>query len=602
MNLRERAYKVLRAGRAFGSLEEPVLQDLAELLEFQSVRGGTTVQHEGEPSIDMLFVLHGGLRVSRRTVAGQVNLYNEIRPGQSVGEAGLILQQPRTADVTAMRDSILAVLSRANFEALLIRYPLALSRVFVQSNFHFARENRAVVEQRYAQTYVVIGLHEGADVGTVAADLKKAFAQRGRVHHFKPPQGGRSEPTSMDAEWDNQLDEDYDFLVYEAEPGLSVWTQRAFRQADQVVFVASVGASQALGVVEQGLTQELGFPMKRKHLVLLHPATALVPTEVARWRDTARYERIYPLRTQLESDFSRLARFLTGSAVGVVLGGGGARGFAHVGVLRAMEEAGVPIDLVGGNSMGALIGAQYVSGVSLDAILSQTQRFAGGGEHPTLPLVSLVSGRRVERDLKRMFGDTMIEGLWRPYFAAACNLSSGKTCVQEAGPLWRAVLASNSPAGLFPPVLDNGELLVDGAILDNVPVGAMRVRLGTALEKRHGNGTIIAVDVDVPDALGTDPTLARLSPWQVIKGSLFPGARPYPNIADILYSVGHVGSVSQRGRTMAQADHYLEPPVAGFSLMGYRHAHAIAEVGYRYALGKIAQWKRQQSARWEPGK
>lgn len=172
----------------------------------------------------------------------------------------------------------------------------------------------------------------------------------------------------------------------------------------------------------------------------------------------------------------------------------------------------------------------------------------------------------------------------------------------EAGPLSRAVLASNSPAGLFPPVLDNGELLVDGAILDNVPVGAMRVRLGTALEKRHGNGTIIAVDVDVPDALGADPTLTRLSPWQVIKGSLFPGDRPYPNIADILYSVGHVGSVSRRGRTMEQADHYLEPPVAGFSLMGYRHAHAIAEVGYRYAQGKIAQWKQQQPARWEPGK
>lgn len=132
--------------------------------------------------------------------------------------------------------------------------------------------------------------------------------------------------------------------------------------------MASVGASQALGVVEQGLTQELGFPMKRKHLVLLHPATALVPTEVARWRDTARYERIYPLRTQLESDFSRLARFLTGSAVGVVLGGGGARGVCPCGGVACNGRGWRSIDLVGGNSMGALIGAQYVSGVSLDAI------------------------------------------------------------------------------------------------------------------------------------------------------------------------------------------------------------------------------------------
>jgi NTE family protein/lysophospholipid hydrolase len=214
----------------------------------------------------------------------------------------------------------------------------------------------------------------------------------------------------------------------------------------------------------------------------------------------------------------------------------------------------------------------------------------------TLPLVSLVSGRRVERDLKRMFGETTVEELWRPYFAAACNLTRGVTCAQETGPLWRAVLASNSPAGLFPPVLVHGELLVDGAILDNVPVEAMRVRLGTALEKRRGNGTVIAVDVGGPDALVADSALQRLSPWHAVKCFFSPGEHPSPSIGDILYSAGHVGSVNQRGRTMAQADYYLEPPVARFSLMGYRHAPAIAELGYRYAQEKISQWKQPSAA------
>jgi len=233
--------------------------------------------------------------------------------------------------------------------------------------------------------------------------------------------------------------------------------------------------------------------------------------------------------------------------------------------------------------------------VPLDDIVTQTRRFASGGERLTLPLVSLVSGRRVERDLKRMFGDISIEELWRPYFAAACNLTRGITLAQETGPLWRAVLASNSPAGLFPPVLHQGELLVDGAILDNVPVEAMRMRLGTALEKRRGNGTIIAVDVGAPDALAADPDLLRLSPWQAIRAYFSPGVPSSPGIGDILYSAGHVGSVNQRARTMTQADYYLEPPVAGFSLMGYRHATAIAELGYRYAQEKIARWN-QQSA------
>lgn len=599
MNLRERAYKVLRAGRAFGALEEHVLQDLASLLEFHSVRGGTLVLREGEPSIDMIFVMSGGLRVSRRNASGQVNLYNEVRPGQSVGEAALILQQPRAADVTAMRDSTLAVLSRANFEALLIRYPLALSRVFAQANFHWVRDVRKVVEQRYAHSVVVIGLHDGIGAHEVADCLAKAFARCGRMHHFQPPQDNATEAAVFDVDRQNELDEQFDFLVYEAGPGLSPWTRRAFRQADQVVFVASMGALTSLGPLERGFMEEPGFPMKRKHLVLLHSATATVPGDVGSWRDESRFERVYPIRSRHQGDFSRLSRFLTGSAVGVVLGGGGARGFAHVGVLQALEEAGVPVDLVGGNSMGALIGAQYVCGVSLADILTQTQRFAAGGERLTLPLISIVSGRRVERDLKSMFGDITIERLWRPFFAAACNLTKGVTTAQDTGLLWRAVLASNSPAGLFPPVLHKGQLLVDGAILDNVPVEAMRMRLGTALEKRRGNGTIIAIDVGVPDALRVDPSLARLSPWHTLASFFLPGTRTSPGIGDILYSAGHVGSVSQRARTMAQSDHYLEPPVAGFSLMGYKHAQAISEVGYRYAQEKIAQWKQLNSAPWE---
>jgi predicted acylesterase/phospholipase RssA len=207
-----------------------------------------------------------------------------------------------------------------------------------------------------------------------------------------------------------------------------------------------------------------------------------------------------------------------------------------------------------------------------------------------LPVISLVSGRRVERDLKRMFGDLTVDDLWRPFFAAACNLSRGVTAVQDSGPLWRAVLASNSPAGLFPPVLSRGELLVDGAILENVPVQAMRERLGTPLEKRRGNGTIIAIDVDVRVGLSADPNLERLSVWRTLKGFFGSGAHPSPGIGDILYSAGHVGGANRRAQTMAKADHYLQPPVAEFALMGYRRSREIAEVGYRYAMEHIEQW------------
>lgn len=146
-------------------------------------------------------------------------------------------------------------------------------------------------------------------------------------------------------------------------------------------------------------------------------------------------------------------------------------------------------------------------------------------------------------------------------------------------------------------MLHHGELLVDGAILENVPVDAMRMRLGTPLEKRRGNGTIIAIDVNVHQDLKADPSLVRLSVWNTLRGYFVRGAKCSPGIGDILYRAGHMGGLSHRSRTIALADHYLEPPMASFTLLGYHRAKDIAEVGYHYAMKEIEKWDRQKLKR-----
>lgn len=592
----ERVLDVLRASGVFGSLGEAVLQDLSRFLSLQVVPGGNIVYREGEPANTMFFLISGRLRVSRRGAKGELQLYNEIRAGESVGEAGLILQQPRAADITALRDSTVAMLSRADFERLLVLHPLPLNQVFARAIYNHMRHASQWVARRNAQIFVVVPLQGGIDTHSVAASLAQAFARIGRAH-LVTLRVGRAEDPDQTGAWQgkdryDELEDQYDFLVYEGDEQSASWTRRAFRQADQVIFVTRPDAPTGLGELELRLMAETGFGMKRKHLVVLHEASASEPTATAHWQEGRDYERIYPMRTAHEQDFARLARFLNGTAVGVVLGGGGARGFAHLGVLRALEESGIVVDLIGGNSMGALIGAQYACDVPLDEIRERTVRFARGGERPTIPVISIVSGRRVERDLRKMFGERSVDQLWRPFFAAACNLSRACTTVQDSGPLWRAVLASNSPVGLFPPVLHKGDLLVDGAILENVPVAAMRARLGTPLEKRHGNGTIIAIDVDVRDYMGVDPALTRLSVRSALRSKFGWGASTAPGIGDILYRASHIGGLHQRTRTIAQSDHYLEPPVASFPLMGYSKAEKIAEVGYRYAIQEIETWNR----------
>ena len=594
--LRDRVLSVLRASSVFGTLADAVIQDLADVLSLQTVRGGESVVHEGDIANSMLFVISGALRVSRRDEAGHLQLFNEVRPGSSFGEAGLILQQPRAADVSALRDSTLAVLHRKDYESLLARHPLALNRVFVQAVYNYLRHS-ASTTHRHAESIVVVPLSQDQDALEVARGLAEAFAKMGSTHRLSLAENGAfthasADPYSEEIARQEGLEGEFDFLVYEAGMGTTAWTQRAFRQADQVVFVLSSGSPRDIGSLERQLMKEPGYAMKRRHLVVLHASDAVYPNHLRSWLDDRDVERIYPTRCGHSGDYARLARFLTGKAVGIVLGGGGARGFAHLGVLKALHEADIAIDLIGGNSMGALIGAQYACDVPLDEIRERTQKFAAGGERPTLPLISLVSGKRVRRDLIQMFGDLQVDGLWRPYFAAACNLTKGCTTVQDTGPLWRAVLASNSPAGLFPPVLIQGDLLVDGAILENVPVAAMRMRLGTAHEKRRGNGTIIAVDVDVQEELSAPRDLPRLSVWNTLKGMLAPGSQRTPTIGQIMYRAGHIGGLNQRAQTIGQSDHYLEPPVGHFPMMGYRSATEIAEAGYRYTMDQMTRWKR----------
>jgi len=589
-----RIHEVLRTSHVFGMLDDVVLKDLAGCLELHTVRCGAVILREGDAADSMMTLLNGRLRVSRRDAHGALNLYNEISPGESVGEMGLILQQARAADVTAIRDSTLAILHRKSFERLLTDHPIPLNRVFSQAIFNHLRHTPQALERKYAHSFAVIPLHAGNAAVEVARSLTETFSRTGRVSHVpgtvQPPAGTSDKSGEPELAWLAALEREFDYLVYEGEPGLTPWTRRAFRQADQVIFVATSDASPDDAEIAKPLADEPGYALKRKHLVLLHPAGATAAGSVDRWRGNRDFERIYLVRRDNDRDYRRLARFITGNAVGVVLGGGGARGFAHVGVLRALEEAGIPIDVVGGNSMGALIGAQYACGTPLDELLAQTLRFARGGERLTIPIISLLSGRRIERDLRRIFGETLIERLWLPYFAAACNLSEAVTTVQDSGLLWRAVLASNSPAGLLPPVPSNGQLLVDGAILDNVPVGAMRQRLGIPLERRRTTGTIIAVDVDVPAELGVGPETARLSAWRTFKARLTGSRDALPGIGDILYRAGHIGGLHQRERTMKLADHYLEPPVARFPLMAYQSAAEIADVGYRHAREQIARW------------
>jgi predicted acylesterase/phospholipase RssA len=296
------------------------------------------------------------------------------------------------------------------------------------------------------------------------------------------------------------------------------------------------------------------------------------------------FRRHHHVRPGQGGDFGRLARFLDGSAVGLVLGGGGARGFAHIGVIRALLEAGIPIDRVGGTSMGAIMAALHARGFDWKDMV-RLNRWGWVKYKPhklyTLPMIALLSSRKAERMLDMMFADDLIEDLWLSFFCVSTNLTRAEVVVHRRGDVERAIGTSCRLPGVVAPMVENGDLLVDGGVLDNLPTGAMR---------RLGEGPIIAVDVSATVDLRCDPSYREApSPWQLLLGRWRRTGRPFPNILQIIHRSAVLASDIYAKQAKSEVELYLDLPMDAYDMFNVDVLDEIVDFGYRYTKEQLEQ-------------
>src|SRR5437660_371275 len=277
-----------------------------------------------------------------------------------------------------------------------------------------------------------------------------------------------------------------------------------------------------------------------------------------------------------------LARWLPGRALAVVLSGGGARGFAHIGVLRALQAAMLPVDAIGATSIGAIIGAGWAAGWGYAEVLERMRRsFVARnpiGDY-TLPLMSLVSGGRVCRLLRAEFGDLHIEDLPLPFFCTSANLTNGQAAVHRRGTLWLWLRAAVSIPGVLPPVFTERQVHVDGATINNLPVDIMRESM---------EGAIVAVDAGADRMLDTSTEMSEVPPawrpWSWLRRD-----RPRVNIVQILLRCGMINSAAATIAQRALADLVLKPPLERIDLLDWQAFDRVVELGYRHASETLAQ-------------
>ena len=540
-----------------------------------SLPGGHKLFGQGDTS-DVLYVVRTGRLGAFRHEEGQEpHFLGIIRPGEPAGEMALIAGVPHSANVYALRDSeVLAIPKDAFFEACDEdgQVMTELARLMILRSRQVAR--RGPVGDPSVFGFVAAGAP--GPVRPLVETLERQIAALG----YSVTTVG-SEATSAPTEWFSEVERVHDFVLYVAEQDETAWAPVVPRQVDRLFQVGRGDRPAHVGGPPPGSAtlQEQGLV----DLLLVHPASEDRPQGSEAWLDGTRAARVFHVRRDAAADFARLARVMTGQAVGLVLSGGGARAYAHVGAIKALRERGVPIDFVGGSSMGAIVAAGVAMGwgeAEMDERLRQAFVNSSPLDDIALPLLAMTHGAKVSERLAEHFGDTQIADLWLPFFCLSSNLTSGAYHVHRRGMLRQALRASIALPGVMPPATDGQNVLVDGAVMKNFPADIMRA---------SHTGPIIGVDVTTARSITAKDVARPSSVWRWIRSGQW---RLGPPIISLLMRTATVSTGRDLAAAREATDILVQPDVSGIEIRNWTAYDQAVEAGYSAMVATLDQLTR----------
>jgi NTE family protein len=463
-----------------------------------SLPGGVPLFLSGEPAEYLYLLRTGRLGAIRREDGHEPQFLGVIRPGEPAGEMSLVAGVAHSANVMALRDSEILALPRQQFFDAADDDPelmTQLARLMILR----ARQTARKASIGESTVFGLMAAAAGVKTRPLAEKLASAIS---RLGYLVTVVG--SEAQHAPTEWFSNVEHVHDFVLYAADAGESGWKTLVGRQVDRLFRVARGGAAPPTDI-----DQRATAPLQAQQLVdliMVQKADCAAPSGTDLWADALAPARIFQLREGRAADIERIARVITGQSVGLVLSGGGARAYAHVGAVRAMRARKAPIDFVGGVSMGAVIAAGVAMGwdqEELDARIRKAFVTSSPLDDIAIPIIAMTHGHKVKARLFEHFGDRKIEDLWLPFFCVSSNLTTGAYQLHRRGSVAEAVRASISLPGILPPSFFNNDVLVDGAVLKNFPADIMRtIQVGPIVGVDVSRGrSIDAVDMATPPSI-----------------------------------------------------------------------------------------------------
>ncbi len=587
------AATLLRSTAIFRELSNDQLAEIWSRAKVHNLLRGGILVRQNTPSDSVYVVVSGRFEV---WIEGKTGAVAEIGVGEPIGEIGFFSGAPRTATIIAARDSVVLELDRTSFDSVARQVPeiyqpllRALAHRLADSNARVAIAPRAAAARTIA---VVAGGKE--PIPQIFYDrLDNVVGRRGKgrllnYDYIKRHFAGQAPDHPNVSNWLNAIEHEYELIAYLADDSLTDWTRKAIRQADQVLIVVSGAPPEGLNPVEAFAFAT--HPPARRRLVRLHERRAGWVEGTAAWLEQRDVGMHHHVSIEDDLDFKSLHRFLTGRAAGYVAAGGGGFGPAHVGVFKAFAERGATFDILGGASVGAAVLGGFSIGLSPEEVDLGTHDVfvtSRGFKRYTLPRYALLDHVPFDEALQRQFKGVCVEDAWRPYFAVAAILDgSGQgPYLLRRGPLWKAVRASGSLPAVLPPVFtDDGRMLVDGGVVDNIPLRSMKaLKAGPNLIVHFGARDLRQrFDVDYMSIPGR---------WRLVRQMLTPGGRRK------LPAVPNPISVLQRCLGMHQSAELLPlgpldlvlsvPALAGANFMDFDRHFEVFEAAYQWCGEQI---------------
>ncbi|XP_074028939.1 patatin like phospholipase domain containing sws isoform X1 [Leptinotarsa decemlineata] len=607
----------------------PFVRQVDFALDWLFVESGRAIYRQDDESDSTYIVLSGRLRSVITHKDGKKELVGEYGRGDLIGVVEMVTQTKRSTTVIAVRDSELAKLPEGLFNAIKLRYPIVVTRLinllghrilgtWKKSSLSVHSPSTSAVESRPSQinfsTVAIVAASDDVPLTSFTYELHHCLSAIGSTLRLtseviRKTLGAKIMDPNNEyrlSSWLAQQEDHYKISLYQCDLTVSAWTQRCIRQADCILIIGIGENHPTLGKVEKEI-ERLAI-RTQKELVLLHkeggkPHNTIAWLNMRTWvsshhhlvcpnrvfsrkslyRINELYSKVCTTSPNIHSDFSRLARWLTGKSVGLVLGGGGARGSAHIGMIKAIQEAGIPIDMVGGVSIGAFMGALWCQERNITTVTQKAREWSKKMTQwwrqildMTYPMTSMFSGRDFNQTIRGTFGDTYIEDLWLPYFTVTTDITSSCMRIHSHGSLWRYVRASMSLSGYMPPLCDptDGHLLLDGGYTNNLPADVMR-----SLGANH----ILAIDVGSVDDQDLTNYGDDLSGWWLLWKRWYPFTETVkvPNLPDIQSRLAYVSCVRQL-EEVKNSDYceYIRPPIDKYRTLQFGSFDEIREVGY----------------------